>query len=245
MTTKIAIITGHNGDIGASMVHTFSEAGYQTIGIDQYNSTTADHNICANLAELAKLDGADHEMLSEISSVIPSESIITLVNNAAVQIVLPFDQLETKDLRESLDINCIAPFVLVKSLMGLGHAKLQTVINISSIHQQLSKRNFLAYAVSKSALSGLTRSLSLDIGNQTRVCEIQPAAIETTMLKDGFSDNHEAIETLKAMHPSNSIGQPQDIANLALVIAEQPSAFINGASINVGGGISNRLYDPS
>lgn len=245
MAKTIIIITGHAGAIGSAITDIFRKAGYRTVGIDQSECDIADHNIDCDLNELALSSAAQDQLKKQIETIIPPTSNIILINNAGVQIVKTFAKLQAEDLVQSLNVNCIAPFVLVKMITELVNIELHTVINISSVHCHLSKPDFLAYALSKSALSGLTRSLSLDIGKTTRVCEIQPAAIDTPMLHNGFNSNFDAIENLKSLHPSKTIGQPQDVATLALTIAEQPTTFINGCVINLDGGISNRLCDVS
>ena len=245
MTDKLAIITGHAGAIGAAMAEQFSRLGYRTIGIDCHDADTTDVAINCDLLELANTPDQRSAVSAQLAEVITPTSQITLINNAAVQIVKPVPKMNIDDLSRSLAVNCVAAFALVQMITAIARGQLNTVINISSIHARLSKQQFLAYAVSKSALSGLTRSLSLELGASTRVCEIQPAAIETAMLAEGFDGNPEAFDALKSMHPSNSIGQPEDVAAMALAIAEQPSGFVNGCVINLDGGISNRLHDPA
>jgi NAD(P)-dependent dehydrogenase (short-subunit alcohol dehydrogenase family) len=58
-----------------------------------------------------------------------------------------------------------------------------SVINISSIHARLTKKDFVAYDNSKAAISGMTRAMAVDLGPRVRVNSIEPAAIETDMLK--------------------------------------------------------------
>lgn len=244
MNKSIAIITGHAGAIGSAMCETFSSNGYFVIGIDQVETKTVDHEAVYDLYELAHDDQLNQSLKRELHEQIQPNDKITLINNAAVQIVKNFDQLESVDLYKSLSINCISAFNIVKILHEIAEKQLNTVINISSIHSTLSKKKFLSYAVSKSALSGLTRSLSVELGARTRVCEIRPAAIETTMLKDGLKNSASSIDVLKAFHPSQSIGYPSDVAQLAFLIDQQPSAFMNGCVINLDGGISNCLHDP-
>ena len=242
MIKKIAIITGHAGAIGSAMCKTFASNGYFVVGIDQIKAKTVDHEAIYDLCELANNDKLKQSLKHELHGLIQPNDKITLINNAAVQIVKNFDQLKAVDLNRSLSVNCISAFTIVKILHEIAKEQLTTLINISSIHSTLSKKNFLAYAVSKSALSGLTRSLSIEVGAATRVCEIRPAAIETQMLKDGI-ENIASLDSLKALHPSQSIGQPADVAKLALLIDQQPSAFLNGCIINLDGGISNCLHD--
>ena len=244
MDRNIAIITGHAGAIGSAMCETFLSNVYFVLGIDQIETKNADQEAIYDLYELAYNDRLKQALKQEIHELIEPNDKITLINNAAVQIVKNFDQLESVDLNKSLSINCISAFNIVKILGEIAAERLTTIINISSIHSTLSKKNFLAYAVSKSALSGLTRSLSIELGARTRVCEIRPAAIETNMLKDGLKNNPSFIDALRAFHPSQSIGQPADVAQRALLIDQQPSAFLNGCIINLDGGISNCLHDP-
>lgn len=244
MAKNIVMITGHSGAIGNAMCEMFAANNYFVIGIDQVETKNVDYEALVDLCELATNEQEKQSLTRELLRLIQPHDNLTLINNAAVQIVKPFNELEIADLHRSMTVNCVAPFSMVKILCDFAKPQLKTVINISSIHANLSKKNFLAYSVSKAALSGLTRSLSIDLGSTVRVCEIQPAAIETTMLKDGFNHDTASIETLKTLHPSQSIGQPIDVASLAFMISQQPSAFINGCVINLDGGISNCLRDP-
>ena len=97
--------------------------------------------------------------------------------------------------------------------------------------------------MSKASLSALTRSLSLEIGHKTRVCEIQPAAIDTDMLRAGLQDEL-SFSKLENCHPSGKIGQANDVASMVLTILQTSSTFINGMIVNLDGGLSNRLHDP-
>ena len=78
------------------------------------------------------------------------------------------------------------------------------IINISSVHAVSSKPGFSFYATSKAALTGLTRSLALELAPNVRVNALLPAAIETNMLK-GFVDKEERATQLKSFHPLNTI----------------------------------------
>lgn len=117
------------------------------------------------------------------------------------------------------------------------------IINIASIHQQLTKKKFIAYATSKSALVGLTKAMSVDLQGKVRVNAISPAAIDTQMLRDGFNNDEEMVKKLHELHPLQRIGKPAEVSKLALLLAEDELGFINGANICIDGGISNVLKD--
>ena len=167
-----------------------------------------------------------------------------LVNNAAAQVLGGIDDLTRDDWVHTLDVNLLAPFVWTQSLLPSLEAAGGCVVNISSIHARLTKRGFVAYATSKAALSGMTRALAVDVGDRIRVNAIEPAAIETPMLAAGFKSRPEQLERLNAAHPSGRIGQPEEVAALALALCDRRIAFANGACLGLDGGIGGRLHDP-
>jgi NAD(P)-dependent dehydrogenase (short-subunit alcohol dehydrogenase family) len=107
----------------------------------------------------------------------------------------------------------------------------------------LENKDFAAYATSKAALSGLTRSMAIELGNKIRINAVEPAAIDTPMLRAGFADNPEGFEQLKSYHPSQTIGTPEELGKLALFIVENESLFFNGAVVSFDGGIVSCLSD--
>ena len=85
--------------------------------------------------------------------------------------------------------------------------------------------------------------MSVDLQGKVRVNSISPAAIDTPMLHDGFNNDEKKIEELNSIHPLQRIGRPKEVAKLALLLAEDDLGFINGANIQIDGGISNVLKD--
>jgi NAD(P)-dependent dehydrogenase (short-subunit alcohol dehydrogenase family) len=108
----------------------------------------------------------------------------------------------------------------------------------------LTKKNFVAYATSKAALSGMTKAMAVDLGGRVRVNAIEPAAIETDMLKAGFEGKSELYRQLEAYHPLGRIGRPEEVARLALAMIEGGIDFLDGACVGLDGGISGCLIDP-
>ena len=244
MKKSILIITGNAGEIGSAIAKAFNNEGYKTIGIDQKKSNNTNESLEFNIADICSDKSAEDRLKKWLANKIPKDYDITIVNNAAIQITGSVQQLNTEHLMESLKVNCVAPFGLVKIILDLAQNQLKTVINISSIHQNLTKKNFLPYSVSKTALSGLTKAMALEIGDDVRVCEISPAAIDTKMLHKGFENDEDKIETLKSYHPTGCIGTPEDVAKLVSALAQIDSPFLNGTRINFDGGISYVLSDP-
>ena len=119
-----------------------------------------------------------------------------------------------------------------------------TVVNIGSIHSNLSKSLFSSYSTTKAGLAGLTRALSIELGSQIRVNSVEPAAIETNMLKEGFQNQEDLFKKLHDLHPTKNIGKPEDVANAVKFLINPENTFLNGCLLSLSGGIQNCLLDP-
>jgi NAD(P)-dependent dehydrogenase (short-subunit alcohol dehydrogenase family) len=249
MKNKFVIITGTNGGIGSALVKVYKYAGYKVIGIDKTiskSNSIVDHFIKIDLVTILSNQKKSKLFFTKLDKILSTGILDTLVNNAAIQILNPISKLTVLDFSVTLNTNTIIPFYLIKNLfVTLKKSKNASVVNISSIHSKLTKPNFIAYATSKSALTGLTKAMAIEFGNDIRVNSISPAAISTNMLKEGFVGKNELFKQLNKMHPVGRIGEPNEVAELCLFLSSDKARFINGANFEIDGGISSRLYDPS
>ena len=246
--SEIAFITGAAGGIGRALVDGFTQRGYRVIATDTMPkppSISCWQYMQVNLHTLASDVGYKESILTEILNAAGADPISVLVNNAATQILGGVESLNTEDWNQTLNVNLIAPFLLTQGLLSKLEAANGCVINISSIHARLTKENFVAYATSKAALSGMTRAMAVDLGSRVRINAIEPAAINTPMLKAGFENNPEGFANLESCHPQGRIGTPGEVAAMALAMASGEFRFMHGACVSLDGGISARLHDPS
>ena len=241
---KTVLITGASGGVGRSLCQGFKEKGWKVIATDWVDSKSIDANHFVKI-DLDLLCNDDNYCADKIENLkgFCSGRLDLLINNAAFQLVSPIEEILLQDWQRSLNVNLTAPFLLSVRLLDELIAAQGSIINISSIHTKLTKPNFTAYATSKSGLSGLTQSLSVEIGNKVRVNSISPAAINTQMLRDGFIHNLAGLNSLSDCHPSKSIGTTTDVLDAALYLANGDK-FVNGMDIALDGAISNRLHDP-
>ncbi len=240
---KTAFITGIKGGIGTLLAKSFSEAGYYVIGQDKKGGDAA---YCDKYYSFDLFDFAEQEELRAHYQQLWKQEIPkldVLINNAATQVLGNLKEYTKASWNESLAVNLTAPFLLIQSFYDELVQSRGTVINIASIHHQLTKQRFFAYATTKSALIGLTKSLAVDVQGKFRINAISPAAIDTPMLHDGFNNDEKKVAELNALHPLRRIGKPQEVAKLALLLAEDELGFINGANLQIDGGISNVLKD--
>lgn len=245
---EAVIISGVNGGIGQALVRTFDDAGFDVIGTDRTAEPVDDlacaFYVSADLQKVATDDDYAATIFGVCREWLGQRPLKGLVNNAAVQVLGGVETLTRSDWHRTLDVNLVAPFLWSQAFLSELTAAAGSIVNISSIHSQLTKRNFVAYATSKAALSGMTRAMSIDLGDKVRINAIEPAAIETEMLKAGFEGAPELFEQLEQHHPRNHIGQPDEVARLALFMVREKMDFLHGSCIGLNGGISGRLHDP-
>lgn len=246
MSRHTVLITGANGGIGQVMCASFLKADWKVIATDKddSNASMADIYLSLDLKRLCRDSLYKEKKISQIQDDIGKIGLHALIHNAATQILAPVEQLTSDDWHNTMDTNLIAPFLLSQSLLPDLQKVRGSIINIASIHAQLTKPNFAAYATSKAALVGLTRSLAVELGDRIQVNAICPAAIVTPMLKQGFENNPLGLEQLAEFHPSGCLGTPEEVAQTARYLAETKTSFLNGAIIGLDGGIASRLHDP-
>lgn len=246
MWTKTALITGAAGAIGAALCRAFKDDGFRVIATDKTHPdpSCCDESIDIDLNALVEDAEYRDSAIRNIYEAIGDQRLDVLVNNAAIQVVASLDGLGIDDWRQSLNVNLLAPFLLIQGLLPCLKKASGSVVNIGSIHAKLTKPRFSCYATSKAALSGLTRCLAVELGSAVRINEITPAATETPMLLAGFDGRTDLLEALGAAHPMGRIASPDEIARVAVFLASEKASFITGASIPVDGGIGGRLHDP-
>ena len=249
MSQRAVIITGALGGIGRALCIEFHNHNYAVIAIDRDESDDAE--LCAfrflrsDIQNVVTSSG-ESSLVKDIQKILKENDLQLngLVNNAAIQILGGTKDLSVSDWEETLRTNLLAPFFLTQAFLSdLIHSK-GSVVNVSSIHEKLTKAGFLAYATSKAALSGMTRAMAVELGEKVRVNAICPAAIETPMLKEGFEGNESGFEALGAAHPTRRIGRPEEVAQLTRYLIEDAPVFLTGSCLGLDGGISGRLHDP-
>lgn len=240
---KTVFITGVKGKIGGTIAEVFKDVGYLVVGQDRVKGKPDSCDLFYNFdLQVYVQDQQERERWNDQFNK-DIKILNVLINNAATQLLGSVKEYSHKHWQETLDVNLTAPFYLVKTFYDKLVESKGSVVNIASIHKQLTKQRFFAYATSKSALVGLTKSLAVDVQGKFRVNSISPAAVDTPMLQEGFNFDTNKINMLGKLHPMQRIGRPEEVARLALFLSEEQTQFINGADILIDGGISSALKD--
>ena len=249
--TNSILITGACGGIGQYLTQELSKSGWKVIATDLPNKTF-EKDTLSNVYSFIKqdlqnllIDTTENEnFINHIKKCNSNFPLKAVINNAAIQNVKSFEELTNEDWFKSINVNLLAPISISRSLMSILEENQGSIINISSIHSILTKEGFSAYATTKAALTGLTKSLSVEVGHKVRVNAIEPAAIETNMLREGFVDKEFQFKQLKDFHPTKSIGDPSDLLRALMFLLDPSNKFLNGCILSLTGGIHNKLHDP-
>lgn len=242
------IVTGACGGIGRALCHELHKSGYRVIAIDvrpKSSHLEIDKFLKINLNDVLESDEKKRRIKDMILEAIGGLPLKALINNAAVQIIKPFEELSEKDWYETLQTNLLVPFTLSQLFFRELAEGAGSILNISSIHANQTKRYFTAYATSKAALSSMTKLLAIELGDRIRVNAIEPGAIATEMLERGFIKTPEKRKLLDDLQPMKRIGTPEEVARLARFLISNEAEFMNGATVQIDGGIKSQLHDPS
>ena len=247
---KWALVTGALGGIGHALVEEYSRAGYSVLATDVKEASDSFvglgnvHFLQLDLEKIAQSEEFSQRFYNQVQAMTNRESISTLINNAAMQILSPSRNISREQWQASFNVNLTAPFFLSQLFLNDLEKTHGSIVNISSIHATQTKKEFVAYATTKAALSSMTRNMVLDLGNKVRINAIEPAAIATEMLKAGFEGKEDKYRQLEAFHPIGRVGTPEEVAKLAVFLSSDDAGFVQGACISVSGGISGCLSDP-
>jgi len=163
-----------------------------------------------------------------------------LVNNAGVLSVSTVESATEEEWDRVLETNLKGPFLMARAaLPWIRKSGGGSIINIASVLGLVAMKDRAVYCASKGGVALLTKAMALDHASEKiRVNCICPAIVETELVKDLFSGAPEMEKARKETLPLGRFGQPADVAELAVFLASDDSAWMTGTAIPVDGGLT-------
>jgi NAD(P)-dependent dehydrogenase (short-subunit alcohol dehydrogenase family) len=190
--------------------------------------------ITADLSDLSTIPKLVEKILNQFGK------IDILVNNAGINLKKEFTEVNDEEFQKILLTNVTAVFALsrevVKHMLEKGNG---SIINISSMASQYGIPKVIAYTASKSAVEGMTRAMAVELSPKgIRVNCIAPGFIATDMSAKALNSDAERKQKVMSRTPMGFMGDPADIANAALYLANGEANYVTGIVLPVDGGNS-------
>ena len=252
---KSVVITGSTSGIGKALAEAFAVAGCNVMingfgDSDEIKSLLADleakNNISAlySAADMGKADQIK-KMVEDAQAAFGGVDI--LVNNAGIQHVAPIDEFPPEKWDAIININLTSAFHTVRSVLpGMKAKKWGRIINIASAHGLVASPFKSAYVAAKHGMVGLTKTVALEVAEQGITCNaICPGYVKTPLVEGQIADQAKARnmppdavvrDVLLAAQPTKKFVTVEELNALALFLADEKAASINGAAISIDGG---------
>ena len=239
LKNKKVIVTGATGGIGNSIIECFikHEAKVLATGTNEekLKKLSSKHdNILTSKFDISNHDEIEN-FIEDSSKVLDGNPDI-LINNAGITRDNLSLRMSSKEWNEVLNLNLTSTFLLCKfSLKKMIKNKYGKIVNITSVVGHTGNVGQANYAASKSGIIGMSKSLALEYAKKNiNINCISPGFIKTNMT-DKIDEKFK--ELILAKIPSNRLGEPSDVANVAAFLSSEMSNYITGETIHVNGGM--------
>jgi glucose 1-dehydrogenase len=251
---KNVLVTGGSSGIGQAIAVRFAECG-TTVAINYL--TTPDeaadtekqvqdciHRLREHDVKDALVQG-DVSKEEDVNQMVEQTvgglgSIDILINNAGIQISRPSHELSQADFEKVLAVNLRGAFLCARESIKrfLDADRGGVIVNVSSVHQDIPKPDYLGYSVSKGGMRNLTRTLALEYaGHNIRVNGIGPGAT-ITPINRAWVDDPVKAKMVTSHIPLGRPGTADEMAGVTCFLASDDAAYITGQTIFIDGGLT-------
>jgi NAD(P)-dependent dehydrogenase (short-subunit alcohol dehydrogenase family) len=222
---KHVVVTGAASGLGLAIANAAQAEGATVTAIDRVAAPFGNSRIC---------DIADEDQVRRALTSLGR--VDAVVNSAGIARRAKLDETEMTDFDAVMNVNVRGAFLVSKYALPHLRAYGGAILHLSSGVATTGTRNRAAYTASKGAILSLTRNMALDYAaDKVRVNCLCPGFVNTPLLA---SMSAERRAKLAAVHPLGRLGEPEDIAPMALFLISDSASWITGQAIAVDGGFN-------
>lgn len=245
---KTAVITGAGSGIGKAMAILFAQQGAKVHVLDMDetggNDTVAAIHEAGGNAWFSKVDVSDQAALKAVMDGIGQRNggIDILINNAGVAHVGNAENTNETDFDRLMRINVKGVYNCIHTALPYMKASGGSILNMASVAATVGIVDRFAYSTTKGAIAAMTLSVAKDfIGYNIRCNSISPGRVHTPFVDGFIAKNYpgkekEMFEKLAKTQPIGRMGEPHEIATLALYLCSNEASFITGTDYPIDGG---------
>ena len=247
---RVAVVTGAAQGIGAACARAMAAEGARVVVADVNDEAgaalaraIADAGRQARFCRADVSAAADAERLVRFA-VETFGAVDILVNNAGIVHAADFLDLAEADFDRVLRVNLKGPFLCGQAAARQmakqpprAHGQRGVIVNMSSVNAVLAIANQVPYTVSKGGLNQLTKVMAMGLApHGIRVVGIGPGSIATEMLRTAVLTNEAAKSRIMARTPLGRLGEPEEVANVAVFLASDDASYLTGTTLYPDGG---------
>jgi 3-oxoacyl-[acyl-carrier protein] reductase len=244
LTGKVAVVTGASKGIGAAIAQAYGAEGASVVVNYSSSKAGADRVV----AEIAKLGGKSVAVQADMSKPEDIQRLFAetqkafghldiLVNNAGIYEFSPLEEITPEHFHKQFNLNVLGLILASQAAAKRFGDNGGVIINISSIAATSAPPSTTVYSATKGAVDTVTKVLAKELGpRKIRVNALNPGMIETEGVRSAGIAESDFRRQIEAETPLGRIGQPQDIAPVAVFLASGDSGWVTGETIHVSGG---------
>ena len=244
LTGKVAVVTGASKGIGASIAEHLAAEGASVV-VNYASSKAGADKVVANITAKGGKAIAVKGDVSKPGDIVTlfAETkkaygkLDILVNNAGIYEFAPLETVTPEHFHKQFDLNVLGLLLTTQEAVKLIGAEGGSVINISSVAGPMPLPTASVYSATKASVDAITVALAGELGpKKIRVNSLNPGIVETEGLHSAGIAESDFRKHVEATAPLGRIGQPQDIATVAVFLASEDAGWITGQTLVAAGG---------